>query len=317
MQDPKIEAWLTKQGVSWKLVKGVDLDLFDTARGLKNQARLTKPINEDTVTEYAVAMMDGYEFPDIVSFIAKDGRYVPIDGNHRLRGHAEAKHKKIDTYVVDTDDPVVIDALTRTINVNNGMRPGRAELIQQAVTLHLRDGFTMKAAAERASVPEESVRRVIRGKKVAQRLETLGQDPSTFTSTELGDLGGIPDKVLLPIANLKKDAGLSTTLTQDLAKEIRTKQTEGEDAMLQVVHNWRSRPDIKSRISLTRQGKDTLKGGDRRATFLTTLHKLRTMVTEAKSLTDLQITNPKDIDKLRTEWEAFRSEFQAVLRASK
>lgn len=317
MQDPKIEAWLTKQGVSWKYVKDVDLDLFDLTRGLKNQARLTRPINEDTVAEYGVAMLDGFEFPAIVSFVAKDGRYVPMDGNHRLRAHGEAKHKRIDTYVVDTDDPIVIDAITRTINVNNGMRPGRAELIQQAVTLVTRDGFTAKAAAERVSVPSEAVQRALRGKKVAQRLETLGEDPSVFTFTELGELGGIPDKVLRPIASLKKDAGLSTTLTQDLAKEIRAKSQAGEDAMLNVVAQWRGRPDIKSRISLTRVGKDRLKGGDRRTNFLTVFHKLRTMVAEAKSLTELQITHPKDVEKLRQEWEEFRGEFQAVLRASK
>lgn len=50
--DAKIEEYLDKKGVSWQLHVGVDADLFDVEKSLRNQARFIA-VDEKRVDQYA------------------------------------------------------------------------------------------------------------------------------------------------------------------------------------------------------------------------------------------------------------------------
>ena len=66
MKNPQYEQALTKQGVSFTYLERVELDEINIAKGLANQARLLKPLDEELVEQYALAMKEGDSFPPLV-----------------------------------------------------------------------------------------------------------------------------------------------------------------------------------------------------------------------------------------------------------
>src|SRR4051812_36674204 len=66
MRNPTYEQALTKQGVSFTYLEEVPLAAIDVRKGLANQARLSKPLDEALAEQYASAFRDGNDFPPLV-----------------------------------------------------------------------------------------------------------------------------------------------------------------------------------------------------------------------------------------------------------
>jgi hypothetical protein len=312
-RDPRTEQYLTQQAVNWKHVPGVPIADFDLNASLKNQARLTGALNKDTVQEYALAMIDGVEFPSVVSRRV-NGKEILLSGNHRLHAAVVAELDKFDTYRIDTDDPFLIERITRSINSIEGMRPSRKESVAQAV--YLVDGrhMTAKAAAAEFHIPVEAVLKAMRTSATRKRLAALGENPE-LPDAHLDTLNAVKsDRVLKPIGELVRLAQLPSEVVDALVKEVRA--AGDEESQLRTVSQWRNRPDIKDRIGKYKGGtvKKPVRGGDNATRLLGIFGMLANTVAGAKNLEDLNITSPKEQERVKQGWIEAKAAIQMVLR---
>lgn len=147
MRSELYEQHLNKQGVVWKYVESIPLDNINTNKGLKNQARLDEPLDQDLVDLYAAEKKDGTIFPAPVLHKPPRGQYVPIDGNHRLAADVKNKARATDAYVVETDDPMIVDRLTWSWNLINGKNLSYDERMQHACSFVRKYGMMQREAA--------------------------------------------------------------------------------------------------------------------------------------------------------------------------
>lgn len=313
-RDARTEQYLTQQAVDWAYVPAVPIDQFDLMQSLKNQARLTGPINKDTVQEYALSMIDGVEFPAVVSHRPHD-KDILISGNHRIHAAIEAEKASFDTYRVKTADPFILERLTRSINSIEGMRPSRKEAIAQAVYLVENRRMTAKAAAHEFHIPVDAVNRALRTSNARRRLAAVGEDPANMAESHLDTMQTIKsDKVLKPVAELTRQAALPAQVVESLVKEVTAQPNE--DAQLRIITQWRNRADVKDRIAKYKGGREKkpMRGGDNATRLLGLFGQLANVVAGAKTLSDLNITSPKEQDRVKQAWLEAKAAVQGVLK---
>ncbi len=313
MRDPRVEQYLNEQAVDYVYVPDLSIENFDLKASLRNQARLSDTLNKDTVAEYALAMIDGVDFPAVISH-RPNGKDVLISGNHRIHAAIEAELKTFDTYRVKTDDPFILDRLTRSANAIEGMRPSRKELVAQAAFLVENRKMTATAAAKEMRVPVEAVRKAVNTARTRRRLAALGQNPE-LPETHLTALSSITsDRVLKPLTELIAQSRMPAATAESLFKEIQTQPNE--EAQLRIVGAWRNRADIKDRIAKHKGGtvaKPT-RGADNGTRLLTHFGQLANIVAGAKNLTDLNITSPKEQERVKQAWLEVKAAIQMVLK---
>lgn len=167
------EKWLTEAKVDWQF-EIVPVDSFDVETSLRNQARVAEPLNKQKVEEYRLAMERGgqEDFPALVAYMLPSGRYVIVDGNHRLNAGIGAGVKAFGTYTVDAPEDV-IQILTYQANVFNGLPTSVEERLQQAV--HLVDmRISIADAALRLGLSEGQVKTQVDRTKADRRAARIG-----------------------------------------------------------------------------------------------------------------------------------------------
>lgn len=120
-QREDIEKWMTdEKGVKWTFVPNVSVDAFDFDKSLRNQARINQVLNPERLETYSEAMQRGDVFPAVVAYKV-DGKYVAIDGNHRLHA-AKQSETNLSVYELDKDTkPQVIVQMTYEANAKHGL----------------------------------------------------------------------------------------------------------------------------------------------------------------------------------------------------
>lgn len=131
---------MEEKGVQWTFHKDVSITEFDLDKSLRNQARINQVLNEERLETYTEAMKRGDKFPAVIGYKV-DGKYVAIDGNHRLQA---AKNAGIDVAVYELDPftkPNVIITMTYEANAKHGL-PNSVEDRQLHAVYLLRSGAT-------------------------------------------------------------------------------------------------------------------------------------------------------------------------------
>lgn len=311
MRDPRIEQYLAAQSVDYTYVPEVLITDFDLKASLRNQARLTGALNKDTVTEYALAMIDGVDFPAVVTH-RPNGLDVLISGNHRIHAAIEAEVQAFDVYRVHTADPFILERLTRSANSIEGMRPSRKESIAQAVYLVENRKMTATAAAKELHLPVQAVRNALNTAKARRRIPEFAD---ALPDTTLQNLGAIQiDRVLQPTAELVAKSKMPAITVDALIAEIRAQSSE--DAQLRIVSQWRNRADIKDRVAKYKGGTvaKPQRGADNATRLLTHFGQLANIVAGAKDFSDLNITSPKEQERVKEAWLEAKAAIQSVLR---
>lgn len=258
MKSQIYEQALTKQGVGFAYHESIGLADIDTAKGLRNQARLTIPLEDELVEQYAAAYKDKFEFPPLVLHRPGKGRYVPIDGNNRLAACAKVGKKWHDAYIVDVADPQVIDRLTWTFNnLVNGKRLSRDECIEHAVSFVLKYGYTAKQAAAEWSVPVWVVNRNAKTSRIRDKLRARDVK-LTATLTDdvlerLSPLEEIGEDILAMAAGVVAVSGVGQDECQALVKEVKAARTH--EAKADVVTRFANSDIVKQRKAETKGGK--------------------------------------------------------------
>lgn len=291
MRNPVYEQTLNGEGVQWTYLDRVPVEEINAQAGIRNQARLDNPVDEELQASYAERMKAGDEFPALVLHRPSPrGRYVPIDGNQRLGASQRpgVGLKSWDAYLVQCDDPVVIDRITWTFNNRvNGKRLTVEEAMEHALHFVLKYGWECEAAARQWGIAAGSLKNRVQGEKVKAILDKakVRRGPS-FTVEHykrLAPLLKFGDDVLEKFGQVIADNGLSTVDTMAVVGEYtgaRTsaskqrvlenliecelvKQRRAETAGGKIRHD---RPSVSSQL-LARLGQveSLLKNHDRRA----------------------------------------------------
>ena len=300
MRDPKAEGWLKSEGVRFRYEPALPLDKFDLPRSRNNQARPTDWKLPDDIERYALAMIDGDEFPCVVVFEGPEG-YVLIDGNQRYCAAREIERPTLDAFVVEEQDRLVLLRITMTANgILNGVGLTAAEVLKQAVTFKLvHPGVPMKDIAKSFRIKVERLELAVRTSEVTARLGLAGVNVVGLSPTVLRTLHGLDaDPVLQEVARLAQEAGLGQTKVQELVTEVRGQRSER--AQLAVVARWRKIPEIVAAIHRRRRGL-TKHVQMRQKTLFDLLGRLIRFMERNPTPDALELTAPEHLARLQEE----------------
>lgn len=247
----QVEAFLDIEGAAWHYAGWVKIDDVDIVNGVNQQARFTK-FNKDNHDDYARVYRQGHPpMPPIVLFVMPSGKYGIIDGNHRINAAKSVNLNEIEAYVVDSNDPLLIERLRRAFNRLNGERVSSREAMAHAVHLVLYSGHSELAVAEELNLDKWSVYSAVRAARARQRIEKHGIDTTKMERSALERIQRIPlDSVLVPVARLIQRAQLPSDQASKLASAIMEKTSETD--MLAVVAEWEQ--SLAGRIAANRNG---------------------------------------------------------------
>lgn len=193
--------------------------MVDKEMSFRNQARF-QAINQDYVVELAIAA-EQYELPPMVGYY-KDSKIIIIDGNHRIEAYLTLATKvtKSDFYIVDTTHPWVIDRLTRGANTLNGVSLSKEEKINHAMHLVRTQGVPAIEAAKIFGLTEPTMKKALHASDVQERLAIQGFTDRIVPSTLQSMYRIKQDKALLRVAQLVKEALLSSDETNEVARRV-------------------------------------------------------------------------------------------------
>lgn len=242
--DTRLEQFLKEHGAEWKEAV-LPLSRIDIERSLRNQARVSEPLVEETVLLYGCAMEAGSEFPPIVAYQAENGRHVIVDGNHRVAAAEAASIDRLPAVVITNPTPNMIQVMTYEANTKHGLATKLSERIQQA--LHLEAAGMSRAEAARAlqvpagklaaaAIQQEADVRIYRVRRGA------ADKISQISRRRLGAIRS--DKVLAAAIDLVLNTKMDTTEVNDLVVAIN--RARNEDDQLFVVTREATRQSVKS-----------------------------------------------------------------------
>jgi hypothetical protein len=125
-RDERAESLLSSYEIRTATLVRLDLDTIDTARGLKNQARIN-PVDNETVLKYTRAVKDGSQFPPILCRQISETEIYPLDGNHRIGAYQAAGIAQIETYLIRCTDDLA-RSISFASNTSHGMAPSHVEV---------------------------------------------------------------------------------------------------------------------------------------------------------------------------------------------
>lgn len=230
MKNPQYEQALTKQGVTFDYLPKVELDEINLQKGLTNQARLEKAIVEDLVVQYVAAIKEGDEFPPVVLGRLGKGKYFPLDGNQRLASYDKVGKKWTDAYLVQSQDPMVLDRISWSFNNKvNGLRLTYGECLAHAVSFVRKYGITQEAAAKEWGVPKWAIGNEVRATECREVLERHKvkniKNLSNDQLRALAALQTLGEEVFVPAAQAVAESGASTKDIYSLMSSVRKAKT--------------------------------------------------------------------------------------------
>lgn len=229
LTSPLSEQYFNELGVKWAYQSNIPLAHFDVEASKRNQSRF-RPLLEDVVDSYALAMLDGVQFPAVIAY-ERAGRYILLDGNQRLAAARIAELETLDAYVVEVEDSYLRDLLARTLNVRlDGQQITSEERIAHATYLVEKAGVSVQAAAARFYLRPGTLSGQMRAQEVRRDLEGQGiKLDRKMPETTLRALS--PIKLREPrkqVALLIERARLGANEAVALCKEVSAQKSEAD-----------------------------------------------------------------------------------------
>lgn len=217
----QVEEWLNDWHVKWTHIGRVSLNDFDFERSLRNQARLGDPVDQEYVDRYAEAMKAGSEFPALVVWKTREGKYVIIDGNHRLVSSRAADYEP-SVYVVDARAQT-ITAMTFEANVRHGKATSEEERVHHALYL-IDNGMSKREAAQRMAVGVNKINKASLTIDAMRRADGAGINRKDWESIPEAGRNRLSmlhtDEALAAAVQLVHDAGLQTAEIFELVSMV-------------------------------------------------------------------------------------------------
>jgi ParB family chromosome partitioning protein len=305
-QDTYAESKLKEFGASFT-VKDISMSSVNWAESSKNHARADKPIVEDMVEDYALAMESGDAFPMIVLMLIPGRKdYIVISGNHRFKATELLGEKTIKAYVATSDDPAALDVLPRIFNRGHGLRQNKDEAIRNAIWSINAHHMTIQRAAELFGIKTDSISRQIKIETSRAVLASGGVKEHRINNSAIYKLSSVAlDNVMIALGRIVADAGLSVDQTDDMVKDVRKVENKSEPQQMAAVAEWENR-FLTKRLATTNEQSDepskaveVKKTRSVRVKFITALTSIERLVAGKKRLSQLGIEN-KDAKNIQS-----------------
>lgn len=219
-------------------LKVINLSDIDIETSKHNQARFL-PLHEETVFTYGAAMEQGDVFPPIVVNNQK-GKYLVLDGNHRVAAAGLAGYTQTTAYVTKNLSKAQAELVTFEANARHGLPTSIEERVQQGLYL-VNIGNKAASVARALSIPENRLHKAVQTNRAASRLTTLGVDSKKFSQSSIARFGSIASNtVLAPVAQIAVKANLSHSEISEIVSAINAEH-DGETAQMKVVEKFRGR----------------------------------------------------------------------------
>lgn len=264
MRSPLYEQALKREGFreedgSLTYLPCLELSDINVQAGIRNQARLLEPLDEELIDNYTIMNNAGSEAPAIVVHKKRNRPiWSPIDGNQRIAAAKKCGFKTIDAYQVNTEVQEVIDRLTWFFNnIVNGKRLTKEENIEHAVSAVQKYGWDVKVAAQQAGVSPRAITKRITTGKLRDILRGGGEaSVAQLTDDKLEELYPLVklgEEVFTEAAKIAYSCGLGLKDIVEMKKNVdRAKTNEGK---IKAVVDFRNSPTAMQRRAETKGGK--------------------------------------------------------------
>ncbi len=249
-RNAQTEQWLTDMGVEWEFLSAVPTINFDIERSLANQARLSSPVNEETVSRYREGLRNGAKFPPVLVQRLRSGLYLVLDGNHRVAAH-HAEGKSIDVYVLSSPRPEILTMIMHEANTRHGLPTSQEDRLHAALFL-VDQGFSQEEAARRLLLPVSTLRRRMLDQLASRRAAKVQIDPRAWemlaegARVRLASLG--TDEVFEAAARLAVDARMKTDAIFKFVTEVNKQTSQSEQLALIALHREESEDAIRGAV---------------------------------------------------------------------
>ena len=295
-----VEGFLKRCRVPFHWVDNLPFEEINRQKSLKNQARPI-PLNEDDVQRYTIAMQQ----PDANFFgpvLYQNGKgKIAADGNHRCEAYDCAGFAvpgaTIGAYILDTDDEMLINFVTRCLNQTNGRPQTKDEAVEQA--LWLLDNYpslTQSDVATQVGVNQSTISQAVRARNTANALRERRVNPDRLSRTTLTELARLshtePAMAVAADIAIKNELGLPEVKQMVAA----VKEQRSEAKQLAVLEKFET--DAQRNKPKPMERRNTTKSQYHRA-----IHTLFGIVAKHPSLEHLQITSKSEIAEAKRDWE--------------
>jgi len=305
IEDPRAERVMGEMGLRFA-VETVKLSDIDWKKSINNPGRMGQSLNDEKVTDYAIAMLEGAEF--FMAVVRRTGNtLVTMGGNHRLASAREAGLKTAKVYVVEFLEDIVADILPCRLNQVEGDRLSRPELVARAVDLVRRHEMSITDASEAMSVKRGWVDNAVRIEVMRDELESKGVNTVGVTPSILKSMVGLKgnDNVMLELAKAVILTKPTTKQVQDMVRDVKSKKTE--QAQKDEVQVWRQRledqnPKKRGKLALTK-----------RSMLFMHLDGLDRICQRVERLESLGL-DTGDLGRLKATWKSTRRKLNELLQ---
>lgn len=309
-RDQKTEDWFDANEVPWKWVQGILFSAINRKRSWKNQSRITGlegqgQLITGLLDKYTEDMKeDGASFPGGVLYL--DGKtYLTADGNHRYEAFDKAgwatNGATIDAYVLQTDDEVLVDFVTRCLNTLNGLPPTLNERVEQAITmLDTHPKLSQKVVARKFGVSESAISRARRARKVMEVATKNGIRTDRVPSTVLSEIAVLngDESVVVEAIQVATSTGATVDEVKDMVREA--KRCKSESTRLESIR--RSAKRLERGKPAPIEKRNPLRSQFRRA-----FTSLSEMVAKHPTAGHLGFSSKTEVEELRRDWHKLRA----------
>jgi len=238
--DPQAESQLSNVGLAWTRV---DVRFCDIAikESLENNARLDKPLCEETALEYACSLQGGAKFPAPVFKLNGGGKYRVLSGNHRVGGVdllIDSRDLTADeaiferAYVVATDDTAMIELVCRSANRWQGRRQGKAEAFEHARWMMKKYNMSIDELSKHFFLSVKFLRDRFRADELRMEIQSNNVPTSNLTDNQIITLGRLAfnKKLLSRAAAVAQEYKLKLDETKTLADRAKAESQNGEQS---------------------------------------------------------------------------------------
>lgn len=273
-KDVSVEQMLTEIGIPFSYKVGIQIRQLQIKESLRNNARMSLPLDEDVVAKYAHDMSRGVSFPAPVitgnGFLLsgnlknKVGDGFVFAGNQRTNAAMKAGWTTVDAYVVPSCSEEQMDDFIRRDNTRHGKTTSEEEKIQACVWLHRKHGRSLKELCFQyfgdntklyARIVNANMARTVADRLLERHIQ------ANLPQSSLVVMNPIPDSnVLCETYRLASDYGLNAAEIDGLVSDVCAKKSESERLAVVVSkkgeldHRVRSgtvRPDVLLRKHLS------------------------------------------------------------------
>jgi ParB-like nuclease domain len=244
-----VKEWLDENSVHYVLEREFPLSKIDFNTSLQNQARLSSPLNEDVVQNYAEAIEGGAVFPPCVGYM-KGSKLVFIDGNHRGQAYLLLGAETMPVYVLKNANTDVILKMTYEANATHGVPNSPEERLEHAMWL-VRSGHTQQSAAVVMNVRVADLRTALQRSDADRRAASLNIKRVNWTWISVSARTRInaikSDQVFRKTVEVVNKLGLKSGAVSELVSNINEAKTNA--AQMKILDNYLKQNEDKIQVA--------------------------------------------------------------------